>query len=84
MNQTTQDWAQWDDAYTFISGNNPSFISKDLPNSTFSRLNLNLIIYVNNNGTVMYGKAYDLETKQFINLPENLTSFTKNSPLLAH
>ena len=84
MNQTTQDWAQWDDAYTFISGNNPSFISKDVPNSTFSRLNLNLIIYVNNNGTVMYGKAYNLETKQFINLPQNLTSFTNDSPLLTH
>ena len=26
MNQTTQDWAQWDDAYDFVSGNNPNFV----------------------------------------------------------
>ncbi len=84
MNQTTQDWAQWNDAYTFVSGNNPGFISKDLPNNTFSRLNLNLIMFVNNNGKIMYGKAYDLETKQYMSLPKNLTNFTKNSPLLAH
>ena len=25
MNQTAKDWAQWDDAYTFVSGKNPIF-----------------------------------------------------------
>ena len=84
MNQTTQDWAQWDDAYDFVSGNNPNFVSIDLPPNTYSRLDLNLIMIVNNNGKIMYGKAYDLQTKQFTSLPKNLTSFTKNSPLLAH
>jgi PAS domain S-box-containing protein len=84
MNQTTQDWAQWDDAYAFVSGNNQGFITKDLPSNTFSRLNLNLIVFVNNNGKVMYGKAYDLKTKQYINVPLNFTNFTNDSPLLAH
>jgi PAS domain S-box-containing protein len=84
MNRTTQDWAQWDDAYTFVSGNNPNFITKDLPPNTFSRLGVNLIIFVNNNGKVIYGKAYDLKTKQYTSLPQNLTSFTKDSPLLVH
>jgi PAS domain S-box-containing protein len=84
MNQTSQDWAQWDDAYTFVSGNNPNFVAKDLPPNTYSRLDINLIIFVNNNGKVMYGKAYDLKTKQFTSLPKNLTNFTKDSPLLAH
>ena len=84
MNRTAQDWAQWDDAYTFVSGNNPGFITKDLPTNTFNRLDVNLIIFVNNNGKVMYGKAYDLQTQQYISLPENLTSFTKDSPLLVH
>ena len=84
MNRTTQDWAQWDDAYTFVSGNNPNFITKDLPPNTFSRLGVNLIIFVNNNGKVIYGKAYDLKTKQYTSLPQNLTSFKKDSPLLVH
>ena len=84
MNRTTQDWAQWDDAYTFVSGNNPNFINKDIPLNTFSRLDLNLIIFVNNNGKIVYGKAYDLKTNQYTSLPKNLTSFTKDSPLLTH
>ena len=84
MNRTTQDWAQWDDAYAFVSGNNPNFVKKDLPPNTFSRIDVNLIIFVNNNGKIMYGKAYDLKTNQYTSLPQNLTSFTKDSPLLAH
>ena len=84
MNRTAQDWAQWDDAYTFVSGTNPGFITKDLPTNTFNRLGVNLIIFVNNNGKVVYGKAYDLQTQQYLSLPENLTSFTKDSSLLVH
>jgi PAS domain S-box-containing protein len=84
MNQTTQDWAQWDDAYTFVSGNNPNFVKNDIPSNTYTRLDINLIIFVNNNGKIMYGKAYDLKTNQYTSLPTNLTSFTNNSPLLVH
>ncbi len=40
MNQTANDWAHWDDAYSFVSGNNPSFITNNLPSSIFSRLHL--------------------------------------------
>jgi sensor domain CHASE-containing protein len=35
MNQTAKDWAQWDDAYTFVSGKNPSFIRNNLPSKIF-------------------------------------------------
>jgi PAS domain S-box-containing protein len=84
MNQTTQDWAQWDDAYTFVSGNNPNFVKNDILSNTYTRLDINLIIFVNNNGKIMYGKAYDLKTNQYTSLPTNLTSFTNNSPLLVH
>jgi PAS domain S-box-containing protein len=41
-------------------------------------------MFVNNNGTIIYGKAYDLNNNQYLNLPENLTNFTKDSPLLIH
>ena len=84
MNQTAQDWAQWDDAYSFVSGNNPSFETNNLPPNIFTRLNLNLIIFVNNDGKIIYGKAYDLQKNQYKNLPQNLSIFTSTSPLLQH
>ncbi len=84
MDQTTKDWAQWDDAYSFVSGKNPGFVSKNLPPNIFNRLHLNLIIFVNNNGKIVYGKAYDLTKSQYVNLPQNMSNFTKNDTLLQH
>ena len=84
MNQSANDWAHWDDAYSFVSGNNPSFITNNLPSSIFSRLHLNIIMFVDNNGKIVYGKAYDLQTNQSMNLPQNFTSFTNDSAILQH
>jgi PAS domain S-box-containing protein len=84
MNQTANDWAHWDDAYSFVSGNNPSFITNNLPSSIFSRLHMNLIMFVDDNGKIVYGKAYDLQTNQSMNLPQNFTSFTNDSSILQH
>ena len=84
MDQTTKDWAQWDDAYSFVAGNNPGFVTNNLPPNIFTRLHLNLILFVDNNGKIVYGKAYNLETNQYTNLPQNLSNFTKESPLLQH
>jgi PAS domain S-box-containing protein len=84
MEQTADDWAKWDDAYSFMSGNNPDFISNNLPSNIFLRLHLNLIMFVDNNGKIIYGKAYDLDKEQYIDLPKNLTNFTSDSPILQH
>lgn len=84
MNQTANDWAHWDDAYSFVSGNNPSFITNNLPSSIFSRLHMNLIMFVDDNGKIVYGKAYDLQTNQSMNLPQNFTSFTNDSAIIQH
>jgi PAS domain S-box-containing protein len=83
LNLTAKDWAQWDDAYSFVSGNNPQFVSSNLPPNIFKKLNINMIIFVNNNGSIVYGKAYNTQNNQYENLPQNLSKFTTNSTLLA-
>ena len=82
MNETARDWSQWDDAYDFLRGNNPSFITDDLSPQTFKRLDLNLIMYVDTNGNIKYGKAYNLENNESMSLPENLSSFSNESQIL--
>ena len=84
MNQTAEDWAEWDDAYSFISGNNPQFVTNNLPPNIFSRLNLNLIIFVDNSGKIVYGRAYDLQKNEYATLPQNLSNFTEDSSILQH
>jgi methyl-accepting chemotaxis protein len=39
---------------------------------------------LDNNGKIVYGKAYDLKTSKYVNLPQNMSNFTKNDPLLQH
>ncbi len=74
LNNTANDWSQYDNAYEFVSGNNPSFIDRSLLDATFLRLNLNLIIFTDNNGKILFAKAIDLETEKEITLPENLNN----------
>jgi PAS domain S-box-containing protein len=82
MNETARDWSQWDDAYDYLSGNNPSFATNDLSLDTFARLDLNLIMYIDTNGTIKYGKAYNHENNEFVSLPGNLSSFNNESQIL--
>lgn len=84
MNQTANDWAHWDDSYSFVSGNNPGFVNNNLPSNIFPRLHLNIIMFVDNNGKIVYGKAYNLQTNQSMDLPGNFTNFTANNPILQH
>ncbi len=73
LNNTANDWSQYDAAYEFVSGSNPSFKERSLLDATFSRLNLNLIIFTDENGNILFAKALDLQTMSDIPLPLNLS-----------
>ncbi|HML04846.1 MAG TPA: CHASE4 domain-containing protein, partial [Methanobacterium sp.] len=81
LNSTVKDWSNWDDAYNFINGNNPNFVAHSLNNGTFSRLNVNLIIFKDSSGKVVYAKAYDLKNNKTLSLPTNLNEIVSNKSL---
>ncbi len=58
------DWAHWDDTYTFIQGDNPSYEEQNLVDSTLVNLDINLILYLNNDGEIIYTKSIDLKRKE--------------------
>jgi len=74
LNNTANDWSQYDNAYDYVSGNNPNFIERSLLDATFLRLNLNLIIFTDSNGRILFAKAIDLESGKEISLSENLNN----------
>jgi sensor domain CHASE-containing protein len=53
------DWAEWDDAYDFISNVNPDFVRKNLPAKTFTDLNVDVIIFARPDGRIIFGKMYN-------------------------
>jgi signal transduction histidine kinase/CheY-like chemotaxis protein len=56
LHRTVADWAIWDEAYRYTRSENPAFIDDNLPIETFQRLHLNVIIILDDEGEVLFGK----------------------------
>ncbi|MBU1866987.1 MAG: hypothetical protein KKD13_00730 [Candidatus Margulisbacteria bacterium] len=54
FNETAEDWAAWDDTYEFIDNNSQAYKSSNLSPQTFQSLHLDLILFCDNQGKVIY------------------------------
>ncbi len=85
MDATLNDWAGWDDTYEFISNGDPGYIDSNLPNTTFDNLGVELMLFINNSGQIVFGKMVELDSEVEIPIPESLTSqLQAGSLLLSH
>jgi PAS domain S-box-containing protein len=80
----TTDWAAWDDTYTFIEDANEAYIKANLVDPTFVNNGINLLLFINATGQVVFGKAFDLENEQEIPLPQGLKEHLSADGLLVH
>jgi len=71
------DWAVWDDSYKFIQDGNDEYIQSNLAANTFSNLALNDIMYVHDDGRLIWGGTI---TKD----PINLMPIDRNMVLAVH
>ena len=70
----TNDWAAWDDSYSFMENYSQEYINSNLVDDTLSELGLNFIIFLDNNGNLIFKKAYDLEKD--VKIPLEISIFT--------
>ncbi|NTU64935.1 MAG: hypothetical protein HGB05_16420, partial [Chloroflexi bacterium] len=85
LNKTTRDYANWDDTYDFIQNGNAAYIESNLVNETFATNDLNLMLFVDNDGQLVYGKAIALQNQQEIPIPPALLEqLAPASPLVRH
>ena len=63
------DWSAWDDTYNFIIDGNQQYIKSNLTNEQIAFLDINLLIYVNSKGKIVYGTGFDLNNKQKTRIP---------------
>src|SRR4051794_26543921 len=47
LKSSTRDYSYWDDAYAYMQGTNPDFITTNYTPDTFANLRLNQVIYIN-------------------------------------
>ncbi|MDP2964880.1 MAG: CHASE4 domain-containing protein [Pelolinea sp.] len=78
LSALTNDWAAWDDSYSFMENYSQEYINSNLVDDTFSELGLNFITYFDNKGNTIFKKAYDLEKDVEIPLENSIFTYIKN------
>ncbi|MFZ5909922.1 MAG: CHASE4 domain-containing protein [Chloroflexota bacterium] len=72
LDATAGDWAPWDETYEFILSRDNSYIVSNLSNETLANLGVELILFIDNDGQVVYGKRIELESLEELPIPESL------------
>jgi PAS domain S-box-containing protein len=79
----TADWASWDDTYAFVEDRNEDYINSNLVDDTFYNLKLNMMIFINTSGDIVYGKAFDLHAEKETEVPADLIRhLSQGNPLV--
>jgi len=83
VDTTVGDWAPWDDTYVFVQDGNTDYIANNLNDETLSNLGMNIMLFINNAGELVYGKAFDLENEAETPLPSSVLDLVASgSPLM--
>jgi PAS domain S-box-containing protein len=83
LDRQLSDWANWDDTYTFVEDINSAYSEANLTDKALSDLRVNMIVYVNTAGQVVYSKGVDLLTGSDAPVPnELLARLVPGDPLL--
>ena len=61
LDDTACDFAAWDETYTFVHNGNKAYVKANLRDSTFSKLKVNYILFVDISGRIIFGKSFDLK-----------------------
>jgi two-component sensor histidine kinase/sensor domain CHASE-containing protein len=80
-----RDWAWWDDTYEFIEDKNPEYTKAVLGDESIAGLRLNLIIYINTTGEIVFARGFDYQDKKELPVPEGVKKLINtHSTLLKH
>jgi PAS domain S-box-containing protein len=69
------DWARWDDTYEFISDKNQSYIISNLNDESLRLLGVDVMVFINNGGDVVYAKQIFADGTSEESLPRSLETY---------
>jgi PAS domain S-box-containing protein len=85
FNSRFADWSAWDDTYAFIQNRNQEFIASNLVPEGLANVRVNIAVFVNTSGKIVYGTGLDTKKLQLTPVPEALKQhISLNDPLLQH
>jgi diguanylate cyclase (GGDEF)-like protein len=83
MASIAEDWGAWDDTYYFVNDKNERYVENNLQIKTFLNLKLNVMIFTNNSGELVFAKGADLKDESEMPLPDGLIAHLEKSLLLS-
>lgn len=84
IDSTVVDWAQWDDTYEFVEDLKDDYILSNVVYGSFVNNRVNLMLFYNSSGGIIFGKAFDIETGQEIPVPVHFQNLSSSDILLQH
>lgn len=82
FNQRFADWSAWDDTYAFVAGESPNYAAVNLSPGSLTSIRVNLAIFVDRAGQIVYAKQFDLTTQKLSPIPEALRQHLQPGNLL--
>ncbi len=74
MSATSHDWAFWDDTYIFAQGLDDEYIETNLLDVNFDLYAVDVIMFVDNSGRILYGKHRDFETEEIKDIDADISN----------
>jgi two-component system, NtrC family, sensor kinase len=86
LQTATQDYAFWDESYAFLRGEKTDeFVTSNLTPElkAVESLGINALVFQKTDGEVLWGAAYDLETKEVLTgIVKEIAHFSRSHPAL--
>jgi sensor domain CHASE-containing protein len=82
LRSKTNDYAAWAETYNFIINPNNQYIDANLADPTFTTQRLNLVLFINSSGQLVYGKAFNIQNATEIPVPESVINEVSAHELL--
>lgn len=77
-----EDWAFWDDSYQFIQDGNELYRTSNLNDGTLQTLQVNVVYYIQKDGTIVFSTGFDLDAGTAAPLPAGFEDYlTADAPL---
>ncbi|HII06709.1 MAG TPA: PAS domain-containing protein [Methanotrichaceae archaeon] len=84
LNRISGDWAPCNETYDFVMDGNEEYVQANLGEATFTNLGVNLMLFYNTSGGLVYGKAFDLDSGREVSVPLDLADLPENDFLISH
>lgn len=78
LNSLVEDWAPWDELYSFVDHLDEPFAKHNLTDSAMANLQINVAIITDREGKVLYAKSVDLNEKIEVVVSQEIVTEVSN------